>query len=390
MRKTLTMLLAATLATQPALAAERKAAAAEAERPLPSAIGYTPQDDDERGIWMEVNELERKYKDNKLIVRDPALNTYVRGVLCKTVGDDKCGAARIYIVNTPQFNAGMYPTGMMVVNTGLMLRMRDEAQFAAVLGHEFAHFEKQHTLRMFKKMRADTDAMMWMSFLVGALALLATLDSIFSFSRDMETEADMESLAYLQKSPYSTDSAYKIWEHLRAEQDATALARKQKSRKDKNGGFFATHPNSGERMAYLKTRSEAVVNPDGSTHSDSFRAAMQAWWPKLVDDQVKLNDFGGSEYLLDAIAAGQWTPDLLYARGELYRSRGQAGDMEAAAGFYRQAIEGGSQLPETWRGLGLAEIRAGRNDEGRAALREYLARKPEAGDKGIISMMIGG
>jgi predicted Zn-dependent protease len=66
-------------------------------------------------------------------VRDPALNAYVRSVLCK-VTDDYCRDVRVYIVDVPYFNASMAPNGAMMVWTGTLLRVRNEAQLALVLG----------------------------------------------------------------------------------------------------------------------------------------------------------------------------------------------------------------------------------------------------------------
>jgi hypothetical protein len=116
---------------------------------------------------------------------------------------------------------------------------------------------------------------------------------------------------------------------------------------------------------------------------------MERLWPILVDDQLKLNDFGASEFLLASLARNGWTPDLHYARAELYRRRAAAGDMEAAAGFYSAAIAGGGILPELWRGRGLAQIKLGRAEAGKADLAEYLKRAPQAPDKAMIAMIVG-
>ena len=114
----------------------------------PSVADYQPQGTDERGLWMEMEEAERTLKTSDFVIRDSALNAYVAsGVLCRTVGAERCKAARVYIVRTPYFNANMAPNGMMQVWSGLLLRTRNEAQLAAVLGHEFAHFEQRHSLQ---------------------------------------------------------------------------------------------------------------------------------------------------------------------------------------------------------------------------------------------------
>jgi hypothetical protein len=124
--------------------------------------------------------------------------------------------------------------------------------------------------------------------------------------------------------------------------------------------------------------------------SEAYRAAMAKFWPIFVDDQLKLNDFGASEFLLSSLAANGWTPDLCYARAELYRRRATAGDLEKAATFYGDGITSGGTLPELWRGRGLAQLKLGRTEPGKADLSEYLKRAPEAPDKAMIAMLAGG
>src|SRR5688500_173108 len=164
-RLTAGVLAAAMVASPVAAQVPAPVAKPQAAKPLPSVAGYRPQGKLEEGLWFEMDEQERLLKQSKFLVTDPALNDYVRGVLCRTVGDERCKATRLYLVRTPYFNASMAPNGTTIVYTGLLLRMRDEAQLAAVLGHEFTHFEQRHTLRLFKDIRAKTDALSWLSFI---------------------------------------------------------------------------------------------------------------------------------------------------------------------------------------------------------------------------------
>jgi predicted Zn-dependent protease len=365
--------------------------------PLPSAHGYEPQDELEKGLWYEMAEQERELKTSKFLVTDPALNEYVKGVLCRTVGDERCQAARLYIVRVPQFNASMAPNGVLIVNSGLLLRMRSEAQLAAVLGHEFTHFEHQHSLRLFKDMRKKSDILSWLSFVplpyVAQVGQIALIGSVYGFSRDMEREADAGSIGELARAGYDPTAASTIWQQLGAEMDATAAERGHRSQKDKNGGMFATHPRSTDRMETLaRLAAEQHLEQPGVTRAAEYRAAIGPWWARLIDDQVSLNDFGGTEYLLSTLAGGEagWTADLLYARGELYRARAHEGDFARAAEFYRQAIAKGDAPVESWRGLGLALLRAGDQPGGQAALRDYIARRPDAPDAQMLQMMAGG
>ena len=385
-RRVIAALLAGTL-WLPAAAQVKKGDAITA----PSIADYQPQGNDERGLWLEMEEAERTLKTSDFVIRDPALNAYVNGVLCRTVGADRCRAARVYIVRTPYFNANMAPNGMMQVWSGLLLRTRNEAQLATVLGHEFAHFEQRHSLRGFRDARAKTDAMAWLSFLpyVGMAAQIGMIGGLFANTREMEREADVIGLGWMAKAGYSPAQAPLIWSQLRDEQDATAVERRRRSKKDKNGGFFATHPNTADRVAYLAAQARATQGAGDWTGASEYRAALAPWWAALIDDQIKLNDFGATEFLLGRLAEDGWAPELLYARGELYRTRNGPGDLTKAAGFYRDAIAGGSPLPEARRGLGLALIRSGDDANGRAALSDYIRMKPDAGDRPMMAMLAG-
>src|SRR3546814_6888547 len=84
------------------------------------------------------------------------MSAYVKSVLCRAVGTDRCDATRVYILREPTFNATMSPNGTMRVYSGLLLRVRSEAELAAVLGHEFGHFEKRHSLMQFKRSEEHT------------------------------------------------------------------------------------------------------------------------------------------------------------------------------------------------------------------------------------------
>lgn len=369
----------------------RLAAVAGLVLPLPAAAApYQPRDADERGLWMQVDEAERRLQTSDFVIRDPALNAYVRGVLCREVGDEACGEARIYIMRTPYFNASMAPNGMMQVWSGLLLRMENEAQLAAVMGHEFAHYREQHSLRLFRSIREKSNAAAWLGFIpFGFVAQLGIGMSMFGFSRDMERDADAKSIDYLVKGGYDPAAATRVWSRLRDEMDATAAARKVASRKDKNGGLFATHPPSAERVEALKTLADAQPQAARDLGTERYRAALAPFWTDFFGDQAKLNDFGASEFLLKQLADDGWTPQLLFARGELYRRRAQAGDFQAAAGFYRDAIAAGGDGPEIWRGLGLSLIKSGEVERGRAELKEYLRRAPDAEDRAMMAMLAG-
>ena len=367
------------------------ALAADKRPPLPIYTqAYTPTTVDERGIWMEADERERVQRDSRSLVKDPALNAYVRGVLCRTVGEDRCRSVRLYIDEVPAFNAYMTPNGAMVVWTGLLLRVRSEAELGAILGHEFGHFELRHSLKDFKSHRTGTDVMAWASILVRNSANIqyAVVGRMYAFSRDQEREADMTGFQYLARSQYPSSAAADVWEHVMGEADATAIGRRGRAQHKYVAGVFATHPTDLARATYLRAASIEAHDVKPAV-VDTHQAAMAKWLPVFLNDQIKLNDFGGSEYLLANLADGTgWTTPLLCARGDLYRERGNPRDLVSAAQFYQEAIGKGDAPPEAYRGLGLALLRSQQGAEGQAALATYLRLKPTATDAALIATLI--
>src|SRR3546814_481013 len=222
-----------------------------------------------------------------------SLNSYVKNVLCAAVGTDRCGAARIYILRIPIFNATMSPNGTMRVFSGLLLRVRNEAELAAVLGHEFGHFEQRHSLARFKAQRSGSDLLSW-------AAVLATLgntyqshsnfDSIqlsvygqlFRFNRDQEREADLLGLGYLNRSSFRPQAASSSEEHTSEEKEASASARGLKKPNFEKVAFFSTHPPDAERANTLA----ALAAPDGADRDDGadrYTAALAPWLPTFLE-----------------------------------------------------------------------------------------------------------
>jgi hypothetical protein len=373
-------------------------AQAQPALPPPYAGAYQPLGVDEQGLWRQMDEEESRLAQSDMVIRDGALNGYLRKVLCDTVGAERCGSVRVYVLRMPVFNANMAPNGTMQVFSGLLLRVHSEAELGAILGHEFGHFEARHTLERFRAARSSTDILAWAGVL-GSLAPsydvvrtyrnleITLISNFYRFNRDHEREADRLGIAYLNESELRPQAAAHVWERLISEYQADALSKGLEKPRLDRVPFYATHPPQAERAAYLAllARPDAAERDDGA---ERYRAALAPWLGTFLDDQVKLNDFGASEYLIQALAEGGWTAQLHHARGELYRMRGAPRDLVNAAQFYADAIALDPALAEAHRGLGLSLLKTGQTGPGQDALRQYLALKPDAPDARLIGMMI--
>jgi tetratricopeptide (TPR) repeat protein len=109
----------------------------------------------------------------------------------------------------------------------------------------------------------------------------------------------------------------------------------------------------------------------------------------LLEDQVKLNDPGGSLYIIENLAKDGWNGLLRFYEGEVWRLRGRSDDKERAAQAYAAAIAFPDAPAEAWRAHGYALIKAGRRDEGKRALGRYLAMAPNAPDAPMVRQTVG-
>lgn len=58
---------------------------------------------------------------------------------------------RFAVLDSPLANAGAAPGGQIYITTGLLFRMRSEAELAGALAHEIAHVVQKHHLRAYQK-----------------------------------------------------------------------------------------------------------------------------------------------------------------------------------------------------------------------------------------------
>src|SRR5258706_11508269 len=146
---------------------------------------------DEGGLWALMDREEPRLRRSPFALRDPQLRDYVQDIACRLAGDH-CPDVRVYLVQTPLFNANMAPNGMMQVWTGLLLRVENEAQLAAVNGHEIGHYGARHSVQRLRdvKSRSAFGQFLGLFRLVGPGSQLAGLPSAFSYSRHHAHDAD--------------------------------------------------------------------------------------------------------------------------------------------------------------------------------------------------------
>jgi len=138
--------------------------------------GYRAVDQDEKGMWQQMERVEEEVSGSNLLIEDLQLTAYL-GDLIGRVGGPAARDMRIYLARSPEFNAVMFPTGFAVVFSGLLIRMRNEAQLAGVIAHESSHFLRKHQLREWRDIRRKTDIF---SFLAMGTGLAGGVTGVYA------------------------------------------------------------------------------------------------------------------------------------------------------------------------------------------------------------------
>jgi predicted Zn-dependent protease len=363
--------------------------------------GYKPTERDEIGLWKEMDRAEEEIAGSNLLVTDPKLTGYLQNII-GTVGGPAAKDFRIYLARIPDFNAMMFPSGFAVVFTGLLLRMRNEAQLAGVIAHESGHFLRRHMIRSWRDMKRKSDLFAIGAMLAGVggagagvylgdyvqLAQLGTLLSLFQYSRAMEAEADAMGAKLISETGYPPMEMANIWEQLIGEENASARYRGKHRRR---GSLFDTHPSEGSRMIDLRADAAELTVP-GKVY-DNGRARYLSMIgdirPALLDDQVKLNDPGASQYLIETLAQDGWNGLLRFYEGEVWRLRNRPGDAQRADQSYAAAVVYPDAPADAWRWHGISLMKQGRPAEAKAAFARYLKMKPDAPDAPWVRQMAG-
>ncbi len=190
------------------------------------------------------------------VTQDRTLNEYVdrigRGIAAKTHRSHMPYSFRS--VNAPYVNAYAFPGGSIACTRGILLEMGNEAELAALFGHELGHVNARHTAQQMSKGMLVSAALGGVSAVaaagdpllgnlvsglggIGAGALLA------KYSRDNERQADALALEYMGRAGYSPEGMIGLMDMLRKTSDRKPGALEL---------MFSTHPMSEERYATMR------------------------------------------------------------------------------------------------------------------------------------------
>ena len=184
-------------------------------------------------------------------VQDSQLNSYVRQVGNKMAAKSHRTHMpySFRVVNATYVNAYAFPGGTIAATRGIMLELDNEAELAALLGHELGHVNARHSAEQMSKGQLTQAVVGGVSVLVGTqsaalgdlagqLGQISAGALLAKYSRDNEREADALGMQYMVGAGYGSQGFIGLMEML------NSMSKHKSTTVDL---LFATHPMSQER-----------------------------------------------------------------------------------------------------------------------------------------------
>jgi len=358
-----------------------------------AVVTFQPERDaaKEAKIRSETSKFKEKYFKKNKRYADEGVQRYVARIGQGLVPPYLAQGERKFefiVVEDPTPNAFALPDGTVVVHTGILARMENEAQLAAVLGHELAHVTQRHYVRATEHETAETLLSIGARIASVALALskdqnareagqgIELISSALQsgYSRFFEDEADVVGLRYMFLSGYDVRQAPELWANFhRFFGDESPV----------DNFFYGSHSTAMVREGNLNSEIRRAFEParlvGGRVASTDFLRSVQ---PAIRDNAVLEAKKGWNGWaeadLRLAVSANPDDAKALLALGQFLVAHHGNDSLADAVAAFRRAVELDPRSAEAHRALGLAYERMGAHSEARTELALALELAPEA------------
>lgn len=159
---------------------------------------------------------------------------------------------RLHVVKDDQVNAFAMPGGHIVVYTGILDKMEEAGELAALIAHEGTHVEKRHSTRGIAR---DLSGSLFLSLLLGDLGGVTSVlaqkgDELkgLGYSRDLETEADTIGIRRMHANGVDPQGMVKLLELL--EREAEDMP--------EGASFLSSHPLTKDRLSAAQAKAREM------------------------------------------------------------------------------------------------------------------------------------
>jgi Zn-dependent protease with chaperone function len=352
-------------------------------------------EEDEKRLWLRSEEEQNVINGSGVIYRDEELEAYLNEIAKRLQPSEVFIHIpfKVIVVKNHLLNAFIYPNGVLYVHTGILAKMDNEAQLATLLAHEMTHATHRHLIKRLRHIKNKTAFLSTVSVTLGGvgggigdlatlIGALGTLGSVTGYSRELETEADMEGLKLMVEAGYDPEEAPKLFTHLKKEIE---------EEKKKEPFFFGTHPRLQERVENYENflKGQYKNRRGGMQNSEIFLEKIH----KVILDNVHL-DLKAGRYKVAERGIGKYLaiksndPKAYCFLGEIYRQKADKGDLEKAKEYYYKAISIDPSYPDSHKGMGFIHYKQGEKELAKNSLEQYLSLSPQAMDRSYIEEYI--
>ncbi len=199
-------------------------------------------------------EVAAQVRKRVTIVNDPVLTNYVNTIGRRLMQSQEARSSGFHftfeVVADPSINAFALPGGPMFINTGLLKAVDNEAQLAAVMGHEMSHVILRHGTNQASKANlleiplALAGELTNNGSLMGQLAELGiglgANSVLLKFSRTDESQADLMGSHIMAEEGYEPREMAKFFAKLNAKGGYSTIQ------------FLSDHPNPANRSKAIE------------------------------------------------------------------------------------------------------------------------------------------
>lgn len=349
-------------------------------RPIPVTQALTASAE-EQMLWRRAQEEQDTINRSGVLYQDAEIENYLNQI-AKTLQPNSISpdiSFQIKVVKDPNLNAFAFPNGVIYIHTGILARMDNEAQLAALLAHEMVHCTHRHSIRALRSLKDRTQAKTATTRdLAQFLGISGSIASINGYTRELETEADRVGLDLAVKANYDPREVLSLFELLKQEIEIEGIEEPY---------FFGTHPNVRQRIEnvnnWLAEKYRGKIT--GIKNRDVFQSRIS----RLVLDNARLDLRQGRFFVAQRTVEKflALKPDdarAYFLLGEIFRQRCRQDDAAAAIKYYEKSISLNPSFPEPHKAMGLIHYKDGEKRLAKKYFESCLLLSPDIADKAYI------
>jgi len=339
--------------------------------------GPVPLKDKEHRLIEESRELNGHFARQSLLYTDPRVVELVESVgrsLAPPPTDDYIDY-RFFVLRDPSPNAFALPNGDIYLHTGMLARLTDAAQLAAILAHEINHVAGHHSIVNFRSANKKIVASMVLTGVFGGVGSIISTGlsaSMYGFSRELEQEADDRAVPLMLASPYDARALPEIYD---------ILARDYEGITPRMPTIWSTHPQLEARAE--RTREQVAGAPSGRRDTAEFDDIVFPVRTMTIRDYIQ-DDYPRTAVALAEDLAARYPeqPELEQLMGDAWAAMGPLTELDETELSNRERMRNANRRVARTRQERAAQLLA--TPEGQAALRENLGRARAAYERALV------